>query len=229
MRPERFRTEDAPGARDLFAAGDPAELQRVDLAAGAVLLRGLGVPYADTLLAELRCILDRAPARHMTTPGGFRMSVAMSNCGALGWVTDASGYRYDRIDPDSGRPWPQMPESFVELAHRAADGAGYRDFVPDACLISRYEPGARLTLHQDRNEEDFDQPIVSLSLGLPAMFLLGGLKRPVKAMRVPLNHGDVVVWGGPARLRYHGVTALADGLHPLTGRCRFNLSFRRAG
>jgi DNA oxidative demethylase len=229
MRPERISVEYEPGGQDLFAPAEPGGRQRVPLAAGALLLRGLAVPYADALVAELGHILDQAPPRHMTTPGGFRMSVAMSNCGALGWVTDASGYRYDPIDPDSGRPWPAIPTSFVELARRAAAEAGYRDFVSDACLISRYEPGARLTLHQDRNEEGFDQPVVSVSLGLPATFLFGGPKRSAKAIRVAVNHGDVVVWGGPARLHFHGVNALADGLHPMTGRCRFNLSFRRAG
>jgi DNA oxidative demethylase len=228
MRPEPSPFDVDSARWDLFAPTEPG-WQRVALAPGAVLLRGLAALHAESLLADLRRILDAAPPRHMTTPGGFRMSVAMSNCGALGWVSEATGYRYDTVDPQSGWPWPSMPASFVELAQRAADEAGYRDFSPDACLISRYEPGARLTLHQDRDEENLGQPIVSLSLGLPATFLLGGIKRAAKALRVPVGHGDIVVWGGPSRLRYHGVTALADGQHPLTGRCRFNLSFRRAG
>ena len=232
MRPEPARGGIEPAARDLFASVDAAtavEPVRRLLAPGAMLICGSAAPQAERLWADLQRVLGAAPPRHMVTPGGFRMSVAMSNCGALGWVSDAHGYRYDVIDPESGRPWPTMPASFLESARLAADRAGYRDFAPDACLISRYEPGARLTLHQDRDEEDFGQPIVSISLGLPAVFLFGGLKRSLKAMRVPLGHGDAVVWGGPARLRYHGVAALVDGLHPLTGGFRFNLSFRRAG
>lgn len=228
MQREQIRVENRPEQRDLFAPAERGERQRIALGPGAALLRGLAVPHAPALLVDLQRILDAAPTRHMTTPGGFQMSVAMSNCGAMGWVSDAGGYRYDATDPASGRPWPAIPPSFLELAQRAADEAGYRDLVPDACLISRYEPGARLTLHQDRDEHAFAQPIVSLSLGLPAVFLLGGLTRSAKTIRVDVSHGDVVVWGGPARLRYHGVMALADGLHPMTGRCRFNLSFRRA-
>jgi len=229
MRPETVRDGDEPGRWDLFAPTEPGGWERVALAPGAALLRGLAIGHAEPLLGELQHILERAPVRQMTTPGGFRMSVAMSNCGAVGWVSDASGYRYAAVDPDSGRPWPAMPPSFVELARHAAQEAGYRGFTPDACLISRYEPGARLTLHQDRDEGSFGHPIVSLSLGLPATFLLGGLKRSDKVMRVPVSHGDVVVWGGPARLRYHGVAVLADGQHRLAGRCRLNLSFRCAG
>jgi DNA oxidative demethylase len=232
MRPEAARGGIEAAARDLFAAVDAAaaaEPVRRLLAPGAILICGSAAPQAERLWADLQRVLGAAPPRHMVTPGGFRMSVAMSNCGALGWVSDARGYRYDLIDPESGRPWPPMPASFLESARLAADRAGYRDFAPDACLVSRYEPGARLTLHQDRDEEDFGQPIVSISLGLPAVFLFGGLKRSLKATRVPLGHGDAVVWGGPARLRYHGVAALVDGLHPLTGGFRFNLSFRRAG
>ena len=232
MQPEVTRGRPQPVMPDLFAPDPAAELTEpllLPLAPGAMLIRGSAAPHADKLWADLQRVLGAAPPRHMVTPGGFRMSVAMSNCGAIGWVSDASGYRYDAIDPDSGHPWPSLPASFLEAARRAAGEAGYRDFAPDACLISRYEPGARLTLHQDRDEEDFGQPIVSISLGLPAVFLFGGLKRSVKAVRVPVDHGDAVVWGGAARLRYHGVAALVDGLHPLTGRFRFNLSFRRAG
>ena len=165
----------------------------------------------------------------MITPGGFRMSVAMTNCGVLGWVSDRSGYRYDVMDPEGSQPWPPMPDPFLRLATRAAAKAGFQKFVPDACLINRYDPGARLTLHQDKNELDYDQPIVSVSLGLPATFLFGGLKRADKTIRVQLRHGDVVVWGGPARLRYHGVLQLKEGHHPLTGGHRINLTFRKAG
>jgi DNA oxidative demethylase len=199
------------------------------LGAATVLLRGLAIEPGEALLAGVRQVLERAPLRHMTTPGGFRMSVAMSNCGALGWVSDPSGYRYDPVDPDCGAPWPAMPASFRDLAVRAAALAGFEGFDPDACLVNRYEPGARLTLHQDRNERDFSQPIVSVSLGLPALFLLGATRRAGAVAHVPLQHGDVVVWGGPDRLRFHGVRALQDGEHPLTGRCRINLTFRRAG
>ena len=169
-----------------------------------------------------------SPFRHMVTPGGWEMSVALTNCGQVGWVTDRSGYRYDPIDPATGRPWPAMPAAFADLAVEAADAAGFADFRPDACLVNRYAPGARLSLHQDRNERDFDQPIVSVSLGLPAVFLWGGKKRTDRVRRVPLVHGDVVVWGGPDRLTFHGVNSLAEGEHPLTGAYRFNFTFRRA-
>jgi alkylated DNA repair protein (DNA oxidative demethylase) len=165
----------------------------------------------------------------MVTPGGFVMSVAMTNCGALGWISDRGGYRYSPVDPSSGRPWPAMPQSFLELAAGAAERAGFPGFVPEACLVNRYAPGARLTLHQDRDERDFSAPIVSVSLGLPAVFLFGGERRADRPQRVALAHGDVVVWGGPSRLRFHGILPLADGGHPLTGRHRLNLTLRRAG
>jgi alkylated DNA repair protein (DNA oxidative demethylase) len=202
---------------------------REPLCAGAVLLRGLALPDSQRLLADVARVLEAAPLRFMVTPGGFRMSVAMSNCGPLGWVSDAGGYRYDAADPLSGRPWPPMPVSFREIATHAAALAGFDGFEPDACLLNRYEPGARLTLHQDRNERDKSHPIVSVSLGLPAVFLFGGARRTDKTRRVPLVHGDVVVWGGPARLHYHGVSSLSEGHHPQTGRHRFNLTLRRAG
>lgn len=198
------------------------------LAPDALLLRTWACPQADALLADLQRVLDQAPLRHMTTPGGFRMSVAMSNCGEWGWISDRTGYRYGAADPDSGRRWPAMPASFRRFATAAAELAGFEGFEPDACLINRYEPGARLTLHQDRNERDFVHPIVSVSLGLPAVFLFGGATRAAMTARIPLAHGDVVVWGGPARLRYHGVLALKDGYHAMTGRHRINLTFRRA-
>jgi alkylated DNA repair protein (DNA oxidative demethylase) len=200
----------------------------VPLAPGAVWLRGFARPVGDPLVAAVQQVVQAAPWRHMLTPGGRRMSVAMTSCGTAGWVSDRSGYRYDACDPESGRPWPLMPEVFRDLAARAAREADFNDFAPDACLINRYEPGARLSLHQDRDEQDFDAPIVSVSLGLPAVFLFGGLRRADPPQRVSLTHGDVVVWGGPSRLRYHGVLALADGQHPLTGRCRVNLTFRKA-
>jgi alkylated DNA repair protein (DNA oxidative demethylase) len=202
---------------------------RQPLGPGAVLLRSFATPEEDALLGELRAVSAKAPFRHMVTPGGYRMSVAMTNCGALGWVTDRTGYRYDALDPENGEPWPAMPPSFLRLAQAAAAEAGFQGFAPDACLINRYAPGSRLTLHQDKNERDFGAPIVSVSLGIFAVFLVGGSKRSDKAARVPLEHGDVVVWGGPARLRYHGVMPLKEGYHPLLGHERINLTFRKAG
>ncbi|MBV8878254.1 MAG: DNA oxidative demethylase AlkB [Gammaproteobacteria bacterium] len=198
------------------------------LAPGALLMRAFAAPQSALLLQELQQVTARSPLRRMTTRGGYRMSVAMSNCGACGWVTDARGYRYDCVDPLTAACWPAMPASFAKLGTCAAGAAGFPDFVPDACLISRYEPGARLSLHQDRDERDLDSPIVSISLGLPAVFLFGGHRRAEPPRRVPLAHGDVVVWGGPSRLRFHGVMPLADAEHPLLGRCRVNLSLRKA-
>ncbi|HSI58239.1 MAG TPA: DNA oxidative demethylase AlkB [Ideonella sp.] len=198
------------------------------LAPGAVVLRAGALRDAPALLADIGQVLEAAPLRHLITPGGFRMSVGMSNCGRFGWVSDPSGYRYDPLDPGTGRPWPALPASFRRLAADAAAQAGFEHFEPDACLINRYEPGARLSLHQDRDERDLRQPIVSVSLGLPAVFQFGGLKRGDPITRVPLQHGDVVVWGGPSRLRYHGVLAVKAGHHRLTGACRINLTFRCA-
>jgi alkylated DNA repair protein (DNA oxidative demethylase) len=193
------------------------------LGPGTAILRGFALERESLLLDALFAVAARSPFRHMVTPGGFRMSVAMTNCGSLGWVTDRKGYRYDPVDPETQAPWPPMPEPFMELARSAATMAGFPDFAPDACLINRYEPGARLTLHQDKNERNFDEPIVSVSLGLPAVFLFGGEERSGKTTRVPVVHGDVLVWGGPARLCYHGVMPLKEG----SGH-RFNLTFRKA-
>ncbi len=195
---------------------------------GATVLSGFARAHEIELLAGIDAVSAAAPFRHMLTPGGFRMSVAMTNCGSLGWVTDRAGYRYASTDPDSGAPWPALPDVFRTLAHAAAAAAGFAGFEPDACLVNRYEVGARMTLHQDKNEADRTAPIVSVSLGLPATFLFGGAVRSDKAKRVPLVHGDVVVWGGPARLRFHGVLALAAGQHPLLGVHRINLTFRKA-
>lgn len=206
------------------------EAERRDLPVdqGAVLLVGFARSREAPLLAALEQIVERAPWRHMLTPGGRRMSVAMTNCGNVGWVSDASGYRYDAVDPETGLPWPSMPDAFRELATGAAEHAGFGGFDPDACLINRYAPGAKLSLHQDKDERDFDAPIVSVSLGLPAVFQFGGMRRSDPTRRVPLAHGDVVVWGGPSRLRYHGVLPLKDGHHPLLGAYRINLTFRKA-
>ena len=214
---------------DLFAAtGILREPPYEAMAPGAALLRGLALPYANGIIEALDNICAQAPFRHMTTPWGAVMSVAMTNCGDAGWLSDRSGYRYDRIDPESGRPWPAMPDCFRALARQAAADAGYPGFAPDACLINRYEPGTRLTLHQDKNERDYTQPIVSVSLGLPATFQFGGLKRRDPVRKFTLRHGDVAVWGGTSRLCYHGVAELKEGEHELFGRRRINLTFRRA-
>jgi alkylated DNA repair protein (DNA oxidative demethylase) len=192
------------------------------------LLRGFALSDERALLDDLANVVAESAFRHMQTPGGGRMSVSMTNTGALGWISDATGYRDSPVDPESGRAWPKLPESFRTLARASAEQAGFFGFSPDACLVNRYEPGARLGLHQDKDERDFSAPIVSVSLGLPAVFLFGGSTRKVRPERVPLEHGDVVVFGGPDRLRYHGVSVLADGEHPLLGGYRVNLTFRKA-
>ncbi|CAN5441662.1 DNA oxidative demethylase AlkB [soil metagenome] len=212
--------------RDLFD-GDLAEPRDALLAPGAMLLAGFARPQESALIEAVKAIITHAPFRHLITPGGHRMSVAMTNCGRVGWVSDRTGYRYDTIDPESGKPWPQMPAVCAQIAEQAAAKAGFANFQPDACLINRYEPGAKLSLHQDKDELDFGAPIVSVSLGLPAVFLFGGLNRSDKTARYRLTHGDVVAWGGPARLVYHGVMPLADGEHPLLGAQRINLTFRK--
>ncbi|MBA8818500.1 alpha-ketoglutarate-dependent dioxygenase AlkB [Ochrobactrum sp. P6BS-III] len=210
--------------RDLFDQLEPVEI----LAPGAVLLHGFALLDEEAILKSVAEVSAAAPFRHMVTPGGYRMSVAMTNCGQAGWVTDKSGYRYSPEDPETGKPWPAMPEAFRNLAENAAQQAGYADFSPDACLINRYEPGAKLSLHQDKDERDFTNPIVSVSLGLPATFQFGGLKRNDPITKYALHHGDVVVWGGPSRLFHHGILALKDGEHDKVGRVRLNLTFRKA-
>ena len=192
-----------------------------------MLLRGFARPYEAELLPALRAIIKQAPFRHLITPGGHRMSVAMTNCGSVGWVSDDTGYRYDPVDPESGQPWPAMPPILQRLAADAADDAGFKGFAPEACLINRYVPGAKLSLHQDKDELDFGAPIVSVSLGLSAIFLFGGPKRAEKPRRYRLEHGDVVVWGGTSRLFFHGVAPLAEGEHAVMGRQRINLTFRK--
>ena len=210
---------------DLFAAPEGGVEAIAD---GAVLLRGFVLDAATALLAEIERVAEAASFRHMVTPGGYEMSAAMTNCGTAGWTTDRSGYRYERLDPKTGNAWPPLPEAFMDLAGRAAADAGYAGCTPDACLINRYAPGAKLSLHQDRDETDFTAPIVSVSLGLPATFLFSGPRRADRPQRIVLQHGDVVVWGGPARLFYHGVAPLKDGVHPATGRIRYNLTLRKA-
>ncbi|HWZ09278.1 MAG TPA: DNA oxidative demethylase AlkB [Bradyrhizobium sp.] len=212
---------------DLLAGLSNTHPSREAMAEGAVLLRGFAGPVDARILDVLHDILAQAPFRHMVTPPGHRMSVAMTNCGSAGWITDRTGYRYGASDPETGKPWPAMPALLRDLACRAADHAGFFGFSPDVCLVNRYVPGARLSLHQDRDELDLAAPIVSVSLGLPAIFLFGGRKRSDKVRRYRLEHGDVAVWGGPARLFYHGVAPLADGEHPLVGRQRINLTFRK--
>jgi DNA oxidative demethylase len=211
-------------ANDLFDASGAERAGKL----GLTYLAGFALPVALELLAEINQVATAAPFRHMLTPGGQRMSVAMTNCGAVGWVTDRKGYRYDPLDPETTRSWPPLPASFARLAALAAAEAGFADFRPDVCLINRYEPGARMSLHQDQDERDFSAPIVSVSLGLDATFLFGGLKRSDRPHRLPLAHGDVLVWGGAKRLAYHGVAPLAAGCHPTVGRMRLNLTMRKA-
>lgn len=211
---------------DLFS--DEAS-SRLALGPQAMLLRGYALPYEHQLLPALESITAAAPFRHMFTPGGRKMSVALTNCGALGWVSDHRGYRYSPTDPSTGQPWPRMPGCFLQLAQEAAATAGFHEFQPDACLVNRYLPGARLTLHQDRDERDFSAPIVSVSLGMSATFLFGGPARSDRAMKAELHHGDVAVWGGVDRLRYHGILPLAGPEHPHMGLQRINFTFRKAG
>jgi len=213
---------------NLFERVSQTEASKEMLCPRAVMLRKFAQKYETELFAGLREVTAKAPFRHMITPGGFRMSVAMTNCGAFGWIANETGYRYDRVDPETNATWPEMPDCFLKLASSAATEVGFDEFLPDACLINRYEPGSKLSLHQDKNERDFEQPIVSVSLGVSAMFLFGGSRRNDDTERIPVEHGDVIVWGGPARLRYHGVMALKEGFHPLAGGRRFNLTFRKA-
>ena len=212
---------------DLFEDQTPDGGQ-TSIAPGAVLLHGFARDEAAALLLAVEEVVAKAPLRHLVTPGGHVMSVAMSNCGPLGWVSDRSGYRYDTHDPLSGQRWPAMPDAWLALASRAALQAGFENFKPSACLINEYQPGTKLSLHQDKDEKDLRQPIVSVSLGLPAVFQFGSLRREDRPARWRLVHGDVVVWGGPARLAFHGVLPLADGEHPLLGKRRINLTFRCA-
>jgi alkylated DNA repair protein (DNA oxidative demethylase) len=212
---------------DLFADVPDVSPSQEAMAEGAVLLRGFAKPFEADLIADISDIVAQAPFRHMMTPGGHQMSVAMTNCGSVGWVTDRTGYRYDGLDPESGKPWPAMPPSFRALAGQAAAQAGFEGFCPEACLINRYLPGARVSLHQDKDETDFAAPIVSVSLGLPAIFLFGGSKRSDKPRRFRVEHADIAVWGGPTRLAFHGAAPLADGEHAAMGRQRINLTFRK--
>ncbi|RAI69317.1 DNA oxidative demethylase AlkB [Pseudomonas fluorescens] len=219
-----------PLTHDLFANAEPEQQpRREQIGEQSYVLRGFALPWLERLLPALEAVLTAAPFRQMITPGGFTMSVALSSCGTFGWTTDRSGYRYTRHDPQSGQPWPKMPEVFLQLAQAAAQAAGFSEFAPDSCLINRYIPGAKMSLHQDKDEHSYAAPIVSVSLGLPAMFLFGGFARSDKSQRIPLLHGDIVVWGGVDRLRYHGVLPIKDGHHPRLGEQRINFTFRTAG
>ena len=206
---------------------DSLPSSREQLEEGAVLLRGFAAAEAPLLVEEVARIAQGAAFRHLVTPGGYTMSVAMTNCGRVGWVSDQTGYRYDPKDPQTGSPWPAMPAAFLNIAAHAAAEAGFAHYEPDACLINRYMAGAKLSLHQDRDEKDAWAPIVSVSLGLPAVFLWGGKRRSDPVRRLPLESGDIAVWGGPARFVYHGVAPLWEGRHPLTGTARINLTFRK--
>lgn len=210
---------------DLFAGDEPWE---EPLAEGATILRRFARDEAAALMMEINGLAQQAPFRHMVTPGGHIMSVAMSNCGSVGWSTNQHGYLYSPLDSQTGQPWPQIPVAFRALSDRASLAAGYPNFEPDACLINRYAPGTKLSLHQDKDEPNLGQPIVSVSLGLPAVFQFGGLQRSDPLKRVMLEHGDVVVWGGASRLFYHGILSLKPGFHPLTDAFRYNLTFRKA-
>lgn len=218
-----------PNTFDLFADHEPEQRPRAEqIGEQSWVLHGFALPLIEQILPALDAILAAAPLRHMVTPGGFSMSVGTSSCGEWGWITDRSGYRYSGVDPLNGLPWPQMPNSFAALAHSAAERAGFSGFNADSCLINRYVPGAKMSLHQDKDEKDYAAPIVSLSLGLPAIFLFGGFARSDKTRRIPLLHGDMVVWGGVDRLRYHGVLPIKQGQHPRLGQQRINLTFRVA-
>jgi alkylated DNA repair protein (DNA oxidative demethylase) len=210
----------SPTTLDMFADAEPEQQpRREQIGEQSYVLRGFALPWLEQLLPELEAVLAAAPFRQMVTPGGFTMSVALSSCGTWGWTTDRSGYRYTRHNPQTGQPWPKMPKVFLEFA----------DFVPDSCLINRYIPGAKMSLHQDKDEGSYAAPIVSVSLGLPATFLFGGFERGDKSQRIGLQHGDIVVWGGVDRLRYHGVLPIKEGYHPQLGEQRINFTFRTAG
>ena len=223
------RKTDLSATVDLFAGEEPQPASTLQIGPQSWLFRGLALPLIERLLPALNETLSGAPFRHMVTPGGHTMSAALSSCGPLGWVTDPHGYRYSHTNPQTGQSWPSMPDIFLELAQDAAQKAGFADFVPDACLINRYVPGAKMSLHQDKDEHDHRWPVVSVSLGIPAIFQFGGLQRSDRPERISLFHGDVVVWGGEDRLRFHGILPVKPAVHPQLGEQRINLTFRKAG
>ncbi len=212
---------------DLFSTDGTESWWQEPICPGAVVLRQFATAATTDILTTLDGLIADAPLRQMQTPGGGKMSAALSACGDYGWVSDRRGYRYAAIDPLTQQAWPEMPDLLSTLAARAAAAAGYPHYSPDVCLINCYETGAKMGLHQDKDELDFSAPIVSVSLGVPANFQFGGAKRTDKPVKIPLQHGDVVVWGGPARLNFHGVLTVRKALHPLTGSRRFNLTFRK--
>ena len=195
---------------------------------GAVLLHRYALKLERTFLDELDTLTKISPFRQMLTPGGRKFGVHNTSCGEVGWISDARGYRYVSIDPVSEQPWPTMPREFQQLATDAAEEGGFKHFIPDSCLVNRYAPDIKMSLHQDKDEADFSQPIVSVSLGMSATFVFGGLQRSDKLRRIDLHHGDVLVWGGPARLLFHGIQSIKDQPHPIMGAQRINLTFRRA-
>ncbi len=199
------------------------------LSPGSFLFPGLALARAADFQNAVKQAAGAAPFRRVVTPGGRPLSVRITNMGSWGWVSDRRGYRYEPTDPRTGRAWSPIPRDLSDFARAAAARAGFPGFVPDACLINLYAPGAKMAPHVDRDEKDFSQPIVSVSLGLPAVFLWGGPNRSDRVRRVPLEDGDAVVWGGPARLYYHGVAPIQAGHHPLWGERRINLTFRKAG
>ncbi|HEX8592915.1 MAG TPA: DNA oxidative demethylase AlkB [Pseudomonas sp.] len=218
-----------PVTFDLFGTQPPQAKDAVEqIGPCAWVLRGFAMPWIERMLPALEHVLAQAPFRHMITPGGFTMSAALSSCGSFGWTTDRHGYKYSPIDPQTGQPWPAIPEVLMSLAQASAAAAGFTGFVPDACLINRYVPGAKMSLHQDKDEQDLQWPVVSVSLGIAAVFQFGGFERKDKARRINLMHGDVVVWGGVDRLRFHGVLPIKAAEHPLLGEQRINLTFRKA-
>ncbi len=210
---------------DLFASQQHDA--RTALSAQACVLHGFALAEVNALLGDINRIERVAPFMQLVTRRGHVMQVAMTNCGTVGWLSDRRGYRYDARDPRTGDAWPPLPVTFLQLARDAAAEAGFAAYVPDACLINRYAPGTRLSLHQDRDEDDVVAPIVSVSLGLPATFLFGGFARTDQTVRVPLRHGDVVVWGGADRMRFHGVLPVKPGRHEVLGEQRINLTFRK--
>jgi alkylated DNA repair protein (DNA oxidative demethylase) len=211
---------------DLF---NDMPFSKLEIVKDAYLLKAYALANDKVLITDLESIISQAPLRHMMTKMGFTMSAAMTNCGTLGWLSDRKGYRYAVKDPLTNQPWPFMPASFQQLAILAAAEAGFNDFKPDACLINQYRVGASMGLHQDRNELDIHQPVVSVSFGIPAIFQFGGLTRADKTIKIPLEHGDVVVWGGESRLYFHGIAPLKMQTHPVLGAYRYNLTFRKAG
>jgi len=200
-----------------------AEPTHEEIFPGAVLMRSLALPQDNEFFTAAEAIIAARPLHHTTTPSGLPMGVMVTDCGD----SRAFANRWDTANPERMRLWPPMPPLLRDFAIRCAVRSGFPQFRPDACHINRYQAGTKLGLHQDRHECDWTQPIVSLSFGLECIFLLGGLQRTDKPRRILLEHGDVIVWGGPSRMRFHGVQPLKPGHHPLTGPYRYNLTFRK--